>query len=418
MTKLGIVLSGGGAKGAYEIGVLVALRRLHKKYDIVTGTSIGALNGLFAASNSLRKAVRVWRKINFGMIYDEKAFTACPDDSIISIYKEYAKNFINEGGLDVSKIENVIDKYFNYKKFIRSNINYGLVTYNLSKLTPKLMTKKDLKEDNIKNYVIASASCFPAFKPKKIGKDLYIDGGYYDNMPINLAISLGAEEIIAVDLRAVGFKRETKNKGVPITIISPRNNIGSFLVFDKKQSVEAMKFGYNDALKKFKKLDGNLFTFKKGSLVKNYDKYNELFNSVLYGVLKTDNDLIDKLANYITHQKLTKRPVTYLKFNSILEDAGKLFNFNESTIYNINSYNKGLLSEIYKTESFSLTDIKEKVQNKKLLDLVSKRKIVKLFFLSLLNNNISALLKLIPVFYDEFLISVYLYTINGNKTSY
>ena len=39
-----IVLSGGGSKGAYEIGVWKALRKLHIKYDIVTGTSVGALN--------------------------------------------------------------------------------------------------------------------------------------------------------------------------------------------------------------------------------------------------------------------------------------------------------------------------------------------------------------------------------------
>lgn len=42
--KLGVVLSGGGSKGAYEIGVWKALRKLNVKYDIVTGTSVGALN--------------------------------------------------------------------------------------------------------------------------------------------------------------------------------------------------------------------------------------------------------------------------------------------------------------------------------------------------------------------------------------
>ena len=47
MSKLGLVLSGGGSKGAYEIGVYKALKKLHKNIDIVTGTSIGAINGLF-----------------------------------------------------------------------------------------------------------------------------------------------------------------------------------------------------------------------------------------------------------------------------------------------------------------------------------------------------------------------------------
>ena len=47
MSKFALVLSGGGSKGAYEIGVYMALIKMHKKIDIVTGTSIGAVNGLF-----------------------------------------------------------------------------------------------------------------------------------------------------------------------------------------------------------------------------------------------------------------------------------------------------------------------------------------------------------------------------------
>ncbi|MEI3507586.1 MAG: patatin-like phospholipase family protein [Bacilli bacterium] len=73
-----------------------------------------------------------------------------------------------------------------------------------------MMTKKDLKPETVKDYVVASASCYRAFKPYKFGDEIYIDGGYYDNLPINLAIDLGAEEVVAVDLKAVGFKREPK----------------------------------------------------------------------------------------------------------------------------------------------------------------------------------------------------------------
>ena len=53
MTKLGLVLSGGGAKGAYEVGVYKALKKLHKKINVVTGTSIGAINAMFVTQNDL-----------------------------------------------------------------------------------------------------------------------------------------------------------------------------------------------------------------------------------------------------------------------------------------------------------------------------------------------------------------------------
>ena len=59
-----IVLSGGGSKGSYQIGAWKALKKLKIKYDIVTGTSVGALNGALLVQNSYYKAVKLWKNIN------------------------------------------------------------------------------------------------------------------------------------------------------------------------------------------------------------------------------------------------------------------------------------------------------------------------------------------------------------------
>ena len=91
MEKLGLVLSGGGAKGAYEIGVYKALKKLNKKIDIVTGTSIGAINGMFITQKDLKGALKLWKHISFKTIYDEEEFTAIEDDKLSKIYIEYAK---------------------------------------------------------------------------------------------------------------------------------------------------------------------------------------------------------------------------------------------------------------------------------------------------------------------------------------
>ena len=56
--KRAVVLSGGGAKGAYEIGVWKALRRLSINYDIVCGTSVGALNGVLMVQKDYFKALK------------------------------------------------------------------------------------------------------------------------------------------------------------------------------------------------------------------------------------------------------------------------------------------------------------------------------------------------------------------------
>ena len=54
------MLSGGGTKGAYEIGVWRALRELSVDYQIVTGTSIGSINGAMMAMGDYEKAYQVW----------------------------------------------------------------------------------------------------------------------------------------------------------------------------------------------------------------------------------------------------------------------------------------------------------------------------------------------------------------------
>ncbi|MEG0115909.1 MAG: patatin-like phospholipase family protein, partial [Hydrogenoanaerobacterium sp.] len=70
-------------------------------------------------------------------------------------------------------------------------------------LAPKILDNKNLPEGELVDYLMASAACFPAMQMRKIGATKYIDGGYYDNMPVNLAIESGAEEIVAVDLEAI-----------------------------------------------------------------------------------------------------------------------------------------------------------------------------------------------------------------------
>lgn len=415
MSKLGLVLSGGGSKGAYEIGVYKALKKLHKNIDIVTGTSIGAINGLFIVQKDLRGALKLWKNISFKTIYDEDSFPIMEDEKLSKIYMQYAKSFINEGGLDIYKMKSLFDKSFKPYKFYNSNVDYGLVTYNISQNKPVLKIKEELPKENIKDYVLASASCYPAFKPYLIDGEMYIDGGYYDNLPINLAIDLGATEIIAVDLRAIGFKKNVKNKAVDITYIVPRNKIGSFLVFDKNQAKKSIKLGYNDTMKTFGKLEGNYFTFKKYNLIKNYNKYAENFEEKLKEIFKvSDNKILNKIFETDIFKGILNNKTLYNNFNNLIETAGKIFNFDESTIYNIYSYNKGLLTALSNTEFINLEEIS--IKNKNLENFLDKRKIVKYFYKQIEDNNIS--FKYIIPFPNEFLVALYIYIIKSPRSFY
>ena len=260
-----LVLSGGGSKGSYQIGVWKALKKLHIKFDIVTGTSVGALNGALVTQKSYHKAIRLWKKLNLKLLFGENAIDSKDD---LDVMKMYGNNFIKHGGMEVKELENLIEKEINYKKFLKSKINYGLVTFNLTNKKPIQMTKKEIPENLIGDYLMASASCYPAFKKKEIEGKKYIDGGIFDNLPINLAIDMGADEIIAVDLSAPGLNRKQK-KDVPIIKIKPNNKLTNFLNFYEEGAKRNIKLGYNDTLKKFNKLEGKKYTFKKGSIEKN-----------------------------------------------------------------------------------------------------------------------------------------------------
>ena len=418
MEKLGLVLSGGGSKGAYEIGVYKALKRLHIKPNIVTGTSIGAICGVFITQNDLIGALKYWRKLNFSTMYREEDFPEMQDQNLAKVYKQYIKAFINDGGLDTSKMKDMFDIYFKPRKFFKSDINYGLVTYNLSKRKPVLITKKELTKENAKDYILASASCYPAFKPYIINDELFIDGGYHDNLPINLAIDLGATKIIAVDLRTVGFKTKIKDESVEITYIIPRNKLASFLVFDKNKAYENIKYGYNDTMKTFGKLDGNIFTFKKRNLIKNYNKYNDLYEENLNEIFNEPNSKIaNKLFESPIFKEIINRKTLYKNFNKIVEEAGKIFKFEESEIYDIYTYNKGLLSAISNIEAIDVESIIKKLKDKNLKNMLDERQITKYFYNGIKNNN-KSMIKYIPIFEDEFLTALYIYTIKGNNTIY
>ena len=253
MNMLAVVLSGGGAKGAYELGVWKALKKLHIKYDIVTGTSIGALNGMMMVQKEYYKCLRLWKNINYDTIFEN--FKKVNNSQ--EMYLEYLNKLVN-GGIDTSKIEQLINNYYKPQKLYNSKIKYGVVSYNLTKKSVVYSTKLNTNPKKLKKYILASATCFPVFKPTKINNQLLVDGGYYDNLPINLAVDLGATEIIAVDLRAIGIKKSISNKNIKVTYIKPNNKLDSFLMFDSNVTKKMINLGYNDALKKFNKLDGKI----------------------------------------------------------------------------------------------------------------------------------------------------------------
>lgn len=327
-----VVLSGGGSKGAYQIGVWKALRKLKIDYNIVTGTSVGALNGALMVQNEYRKSVHLWKKINMKALFGDHIHTPKNNKEALKIY---GNNFLKNRGMDVSKLQSLLMHSINYDKFYQSDINFGLVTINISSKKVIQLEKSKIPKDRLGDYLIASASCYPAFQLKEIDGSKFIDGGIFDNLPINLAIELGADEIIAVDLAAPGIKQKPKKK-VKITKIKPNNKLTNFLNFNEQGSKRNIKFGYNDTLKVYHKLSGKKFTFKNRGFQKASEEYQDILFHNLNIILK--------------HKEISKvLKVENLNFHNLLlktcEQIGQDFGFDETKIYNFRKFNKKILKK-------------------------------------------------------------------------
>lgn len=403
--KRAIVLSGGGAKGGYEIGVWKALRRLDISYDIVTGTSVGALIGELMVQKDYKKALKLWYYMDYNKVLDieinGKFNTKKGRQEIVS---KYAKGII-KGGRELSGLKSIIDELYDEDKFFSSNVDYGLVTVYFPSFKPKYVIKSKLKKDEVKDYLMASSACFPTFKMCKIGNNSYIDGGYYDNLPINLAIKLGADEVIAVNTGAVGIIRKVDNKSVKIINISPKNDIGNFLAFEKTYARRAISFGYNDTMKVFGKLEGNLYTFKKGSLRRNHNRNNERF---INNIKKYLPGLIGKLR----YKKILKED-NFEAFNKVLENTAKAFLVDDANIYRTSLLNIKIKRAYIKTKITSFNKIKRKIKANALNKNYINKELI-CYIYSMLNDyekNKKALASLSLFFFDAFLSAVYLKTI-------
>lgn len=408
--KRAIVLSGGGAKGSYQIGVWKALKKLKIKYNIVTGTSVGALNGVFMTQNDYFKAKHLWKKMDFELIFNKKDLEKFNNvENTKDLILMFGSNLVKNGGMDVANLENLVKINFNARKFFKSKTDFGIVTFNSTRLKPHILKKEDLTKDNLRDYVIASASCFPFFQMKRIDTDKYMDGGFYDNLPINLAIELGADEIIAIDLKAPGIVREVPKKYKKnITYIKPHNDIGHFLHFNKDQAKRNIKFGYNDTMKVYQKLEGIHYTFKKNELKKLSDKYLQNFTKELEYVLtnKKNGTVIDKIIMSLVELRvfgIIEKDLDKLFLESI-EYTAKCLDVEETKIYRYKVFNRKIKKNYKK-----LKDKKDNTNKNEDNNFSNAKKIILKFNKLIEKNDTASITNLAITYPKELLGAVYLH---------
>ena len=174
----GLMLEGGGAKGAYEAGAIKALCKRRIKFDCVGGTSIGAINAAFYAVKNLNGMYKLWLSTDSEELFGiesqmlENLTTHKITKNDLKKGWSTLKKIIKNRGIDTVNIRKILEKNINEKKFRRNRIDFALNTYSLSDLKPVEVFKEDIPNGKLIDYIISSAY-LPVFKFERIIDDKY-----------------------------------------------------------------------------------------------------------------------------------------------------------------------------------------------------------------------------------------------------
>ena len=258
--KVALVLGGGGSRGAYEAGVWQALTELGIEIDIVTGCSVGAINAAMVVQGNVELTAQLWRELETHMIFD------VPQGSQPI---EYAREIVFNHGAGTSGLKGLLTKYIDEDVVRNSPMVYGIPVVSLPTFDAHYLYKEDIPNGKMVDFIIASASAFPAIHSCEIDGVDYIDGGYADEIPVEMAVKKGATHVIAVNLKGMGVVRhETLETAPNLVYIEPKWDLGNILIFDKANSKRILRLGYLDAMKALGLIDGTYFSFAKGTFPK------------------------------------------------------------------------------------------------------------------------------------------------------
>ena len=330
--KIGLVLSGGGAKGFAHIGVLKVLEQAGVKIDYIGGTSMGAVvGGLYAIGYSATQIDSIFKATNF-------------NELIKDFIPRSSKNFYEKRNDELYAFALPFNKF---KIGIPEALSKGIYNYNtLSSLTRSVRYERDFKQfktpflcvgtnietgeaviidkGNLAHAMIAS-SAFPSlFSPVEFDGKVVIDGGVVDNYPIEAVRKMGADIIIGVDVQDGLLDRselkeankilaqittlqsiDKMNRKIKDTDIYIKPDIKEFSIisFDKMQNI--IRKGEEAAFVVYEQLE------KQGS--KEEYKQNYLKNPV--DSLQINNININNLKNYTR---------SYIKGKLAFEEGSKI----------------------------------------------------------------------------------------------
>lgn len=249
-----LALEGGGARGAYQVGVWKALEEKGIRFNAVSGTSVGALNGAMFAMGDLALAMDIWQNIAFSKVMnvDEALLERISERRIektdLAEVQQMLRKTVRNHGIDVQPLRRWICDVVDADKIAQSETELFITTFSLSDRRELVLRARDLAPQELYDMLLASAY-LPVFHKERLGGKRYIDGGVADVLPLDALLDAGYRDIIAIRLHGFGVEKRIEiPPDANIVYIEPSEHLGSILNFDADSSRRNIIRGYIDAL--------------------------------------------------------------------------------------------------------------------------------------------------------------------------
>ncbi len=179
--RIGLALSGGGARGFAHVGAIQELERLRVPLFCIAGTSMGAMvGGWYAAKGNVDSLMDVFRTTSWRSFFE---------------VRHVPHNLSNGGLFDMGKIEREMRSRLGAVKIEDLPIKFMAPATSL-----KNGTEVDFASGDLVDAICASGSLPFVFLPRKHGDDYLSDGGLLNNLPVDLCFKMGADIVLAVDV--------------------------------------------------------------------------------------------------------------------------------------------------------------------------------------------------------------------------
>lgn len=316
--KVGLVLSGGGAKGLAHIGVLKIIEEAGVTIDYVGGTSMGAIVGaLYASGYSAKELDSIFRTTDFASLIQDnvprsaKTFYEKDDSERYALGLPF-NNFKVSFPQAISGGQNIYNELVRLLYHVKDVDDFNELPIPFVCVATNVETGEEvlLNSGYLPEAIMASGTFPSLFEPAEIDGEILIDGGVVNNYPIDEVKALGANLIIGVDVQHDLAKRESLSSATEIllqinnyrtvndmkkksaeTDIYIRPNIDDYSVVDFERSLEIIDSG-----EKAGKENSNVLK----ELAEKQEKKNSLQTPVITADSLTINRLIIEGNNSYT----------------------------------------------------------------------------------------------------------------------